>query len=135
MSLYQNYATNRQAEEEGKWTADGEFRGKLRIKIRSMQSKVVRAAQERINERNRKYFRTGTPIPANVQTKNEIEIAVAVTADWENATDAKDEPLAFSADAAKQVYTDLWELRQQVIGLANQADTFRERDDAEAEKN
>jgi hypothetical protein len=133
MGLFKEYKTNATDEEDGKW--NGNFRGGVRVKIRSMQSKAAKAAQDRINKRTAKYHKTGAPVPVAVQKKNEVEMAIAITADWENVDNAAGAIMPFTEEAAKAIYGELWEFRQEVIGYAATADAYRDGEEAEEEKN
>jgi hypothetical protein len=135
MGIFHEYGTDKAAEQDGVWS--DEFRGDVRMKIRSMQSKAVRAAHERVNKRNTRYFKTGATIPVDVVEKNEIDLAVAIVAAWDGAdmVDRAGQPLVCDDATKAEVFAKLHELRQQVIGMANTNELFREQEVREAAGN
>lgn len=129
MNTYKRYKTDATAVEEG---MPVEFAEGLTIRVRSMRSKVVRDANARIAKRNQRFYRTGSPVPLDIQDADNIELTGAIIAGWAGATDENGKALEYSPSAVRKLMTDLPELRDQVIAAAGMSETFRDAEDVAA---
>ena len=121
-NTYQRYATDPVAIQNGTPVL---FSDDMTITIRGMRSDAVRAMQDRINKRNQQYYRSGSALPTKVQDADQIDIAVAIINGWKGVTGPDGAALEYTADAARQLVTELPELREQIIAAASMAETFR----------
>lgn len=144
LDLMADYATDPQLEQDGVWC--DEFRSGLEFKVRSSQSKEVKAAFERQNKRCEKFWKTKQPVPESLTAKNNADIASAAVADWrqrivvtpETDTEAEQttvtatinfggEALECTDDNKKRLFSDarLWSLRLEVMTAMNTIDNFK----------
>jgi hypothetical protein len=143
MDLLTAYGTDPTLEQEGVWS--NEFRGGIEMKLRSSQSKEVKAAYERQNKRSERFWKTKQPIPEAIQVKNKADIAASAVADWRCRTieyddhgDVKSETviaalpwggeqLACTDDNKERVFKNprLWSLCLDVIGQMNNVERYQ----------
>lgn len=136
--LLAQYGTDPQMEADGVWC--DEFRGGVEIKIRSAQSKQVKAAQATVNRRCERFYKTRVEVPDEIQATNLAMIAAAAVADWRHRTkvaggaDVVTTTIPFQGkalDASEEnkatVFGDsrLWSLRLDIIAQANSIDRFK----------
>lgn len=117
--LYQEYATDEGAEEAGVWMTH--FRG-VDVKVRSMRSKTVEAAQAAVQKRNQGFFRLGEKVPDDVLRRNAIDLCVAIIADWRKKDGT---PIDCSETAVRTVCGELRDFREEVIGSSGLGERFR----------
>lgn len=78
--ILSGYGTDPQAEQDGVWS--NEFMGGIEVRLRSSQSKEVKAALKRQTKRIERFQKTGADVPDAVVLKNQVDLASAATADW-----------------------------------------------------
>ena len=126
LTLKALFATDRTAEEQGKWFEIGpEIKFKLR-RFKSEHSTKVREALEKPYEK----LRVKGMIPADAMKEIVIKtMALSVIVDWEGVYGEDGNPVPFSADAAETFLKELPELADELASLAATMDNFREEDD------
>lgn len=144
MDLLEEYGTDPVLEQEGVWS--NEFRGGIEMKLRSSQSKEVKAAYARQSKRSERFWKTKQPVPESIEKKNQADIAAAAVADWRHRTTVYDangdveredviatiplsgEQLACTDDNKERVFRNprLWSLALDVIGQINMIDRYKQ---------
>ncbi|MGE4163866.1 MAG: hypothetical protein AB7G23_19230 [Vicinamibacterales bacterium] len=124
MGLYDRFATDAASEEQGQWV---DFGDGVELRIASTASRRADRALDRHRAQYHRHYLHGKSIPLEVRLEADLALAAAVLTDWRGAgvTGPDGSPLPYSADAARQLMTDLRELREQVLFVARQAETFR----------
>ncbi len=122
--VYQRYATDSTLEEQGQWV---DFGDGMEFRIAATTSKRADRALDLHRKKHHRHYTSGKDIPFDVRQEAEITLATAVLTDWRGPgiTGPDGTPLLYSRDAARQLMTDLRELREQVLWAARQAETFR----------
>jgi hypothetical protein len=135
------YGTDPALEEEGVWS--NEFKGGLEVKIRSTQSREVKAAYARINKRSARYLRAKEEIPEAVELKNNVDLACAAVADWRQRVRAAGQPdvvrlpaldgteLACTTPNKRRIFADrrFWSFRSDVFTKMHEIELFQRQDD------
>lgn len=124
MGLYDRFATDATTEEQGQWV---DFGDGVELRIAATASRRADRALERHRAQYHRHYVHGRTIPLDVRLEADISLAAAVLVDWRGPgiTGRDGQPIPYSADAARQLMTDLRELREQVLLTARQAETFR----------
>lgn len=128
MDILKRFATDPELENNGTWLELGDDAS---MRVLSVYSKDAKAAMLRIESRNKKYTRTGSPVPDALQTKNDRDLCCALVPEWKGVV-LDGETLDCTQENKELVFGDprMRQLRQLVIGFAVQADSYRA--DAEA---
>ncbi len=123
MSLYKSFKTDADREKTGVWHEVGD--GVSILVARWGNAKHVEA--ERLARKPyQSILRSGRDLPDEIAVKTNIEaMAKAVLLDWKGVTDAADQPLPYSVQAAVKVLTDLPDFRHMVAGMAQEATAYR----------
>ena len=128
-SFHNRYATDKSAEQDGQWVGfgDNEKGGQIEIKIRSSDSDRCRDIANRLAKRNRTaYIAAGNTMTPKLEDMTHIEMcATAYVADWRGVLDEKGNEIPYSVQAVREMVTEYRELRKEIIGYANMAETFR----------
>jgi len=110
-----------EAAEEGVWVR-GAYGGLLDLKVRRVNSRKAQGVLRRLN----KPYRNMRTIPPETQDKiNRQWVAEAILIDWRAAEGAEEAPPPFSQDVALQAFEDDPDFLEEVVGFANEAETFR----------
>ncbi len=124
--LFDAYATDADAEENGAWTT---LRGGARVKIRSENSHVVREGARKLDKKYRSILMAESGLPAEIQDERDIAlVGEFILVDWDVAsgiTNEKGEPLPFSKENAKWLCDALPGFRRDVVWAARTDDTFK----------
>jgi len=128
VSIFAMYATDRDAEENGKWfeLAPG-MKFKLR-RFKSQHATKVREALEKPFDKLRKNGALDTTIMTDIIKET---IARSIIVDWEGVIGTDDSEIPYSAARAQELIEALPELADEIAGLAGAMDNFRDEDDAE----
>lgn len=139
-SLFKTYRTDAAMIDGGAWKVD--YEADIDVKIRSSKSPIVVAAQESVDERNLPFQRRKKPVPRDVQTLNQVELCVAMIADWRKNSeptslpeDDSGSPLACTPENVTAAATQLDEFRLQTIGFALDYANYRAADLEDRAKN
>lgn len=133
MSLYDTYATNSAAENDGVWV---DFGPELKVKIRRFSAPAVKLVRTRLEKPYAGILRGGGSIPDDVlEGMTEQIIAEAVIVDWKGAKDRNGDEIPNTTEAKLQVLKDLPDFRNQVAAVAMERETFKRELDEDAVKN
>jgi hypothetical protein len=123
-SIYDGYALDTQAENEGQWV---DFRGKVQIQLRSDNSLQARKwSNRRIKQQRQQLIAHGGVLPPEVLDKNEIDLCAEVLVlSWRNVLDRDGKPIPCTPDNARKLLTELPSLRRDVLFAARSEETFR----------
>lgn len=124
MSLYDQYATDLDAENNGKLV---EFRGGACFRIRSFNSDAVRTLANRLSGQNRaKLLSNDWVLPPKEADAADVELcARAIVVGWENISNGTGEPLPYSVENCRKLMTELPALRREIIVASRLEQTFR----------
>lgn len=128
MDILKQFATDPDLENKGTWLDLGDDAS---MRVLSVYSKEAKAVLLRIEGRNKKYARTGSPVPDALQIKNDRDLCCVLVPEWKGVL-LDDATLECTQENKETVFGDprMRQLRQLVIGFAVQADSYRA--DAEA---
>lgn len=121
-SFLQRYKTDKNLEENGVWVDFGD----VRVKIARITSKRSRDVRRQLERKYARKFR-GQDIPHDVMEKILIEqLAQAVVMDWKGVTDASGREIPFNTEAARSIFTEFPDFREDVASAALMKETFLE---------
>lgn len=127
MSFLDRYKTDKTLETEGVWV---DFGDGVRFKIARLNNKKAREVRERLE---RPYARMRR-VPPDQQEKILTRVlAEAVVLDWEGDVDGKG--TKYSVDAAEKLMTEHTDLRDDILVVSNERETFKAEQDEQAEGN
>lgn len=136
-NIHAIFQTDKGLEEEGSWVEVNGFYG-LKIKVRRMRSDAAMKAYERIILEMFGEGKLRKPSDLDSDQSQEIikkQLAEAVLVDWKNLRDVETgEDIPFSKEVAYELM-EIGDFREFVYQAASERDTFREKTDAQAEKN
>jgi len=123
-SIYDLYATNETAAEEGKWF---EFSPEISVKIRRFKSKKSRKVREALEAPYKRVNKFGATLPDDVQEDIAAEhIAEGIVVDWKGLKDRDGNDLAYSKAAALKLFRDLPEFRDAIAEISLSLDNYRD---------
>lgn len=129
---FNEFATDENAEENGKWF---KLSATAEVKLRSYQSKKSLAVREALEEPYLALKRANKSIPAEDQERMLIEqMAKAILVDWKGFEE-DGVTVPFSAKKALEVLTKYREFRNVIARLVADDDAFKLANKVEAEKN
>lgn len=132
-SLYDMFATDENAAEDGKWF---EFGGDISVKIRRYRAKKSLKAREQLEQPFKRAGSQTVSIPEDQREEVGIQhLARGIIADWKGVTTRDGKPLAYSVAAAIQLLRDLPEFAGAVVDISLKMDNFREEEKKEIEGN
>lgn len=136
-NIHAIFHTVKKLEEDGAWVEVNGFYG-LKIKVRRLRSEAATKAYERIILELFGEGKLRRPSDMSAVQSQEIikrQLAEAVLIDWVNLRDVETgDEIPYSVEAALELM-EIDDFREFVFQAASERDTFREKDDAEAEKN
>lgn len=123
-SVFEAYALDEQAENDGRWV---EFRGGIRIKLRSDNSDIVRKfSNRRVKAQRQQIVANGGLLPPEQMDKNEIALCVeAVVVDWEKVYGLDGKLLPCTRENVQMLVTRLPALRREILFASRTEETFR----------
>lgn len=123
--IYDEYKLDDKAASDGAWV---EFRGDLKIKIRSSSCMKVREwATKRAKKYRQVIVANAGILPPHMEDASEIAMCAEVlVVDWSGATDAEGNPLEFSTESVLKLITDLPSLRADIIAASTTEDLYRD---------
>lgn len=124
-SLYEEYETDRSAEENGQWV---DMKGGVKIKIRAEDSHFVRKwIAKQAKKRRVELMAAGGTLTPEQSDRYDIEACANVLiSDWAGVTNRAGELLPFSKANITQVLTDLPALRRDIIYASRVDETFKQ---------
>lgn len=124
ISIFELYETDADAEENGKWF--DEFGGKIKFKIRRYSSAASRKAREVIHRPLLRTYKTFDKIPEDLgDTATVKHLAEAIVVGWEGIYDRQGNEMAYSKEAALDLFTKLPDLAKQLVLLSINMDSFK----------
>lgn len=136
VSFASMFATDQNAEENGKWFEDILGDGSnINIKLRRMTSKTVERARQRISLENRKHLVKGK-FPEEIDQKLLYDLlADAVVVDWSGINDNDEQEVPYSRDTVFEYVKAFPDFRRIIVGLSTEMAAFRAESATEIEKN
>lgn len=132
VSVFKQFGTDRNAEENGKWF---KFGTEIEVKIRRYKSKHTIAAQKEM-ERPYESMRSRGKLPDDVAEKVLMGmICTSIIADWRGIYGDDDQEIPYSPEMAYQLMEALPELRDQIVAVSMEMDGFRAKNDEAVTKN
>lgn len=130
MSLYSQFATNKEAEAEGAWTEYGPNEDgtipRFKLSRMSKSNKRYQKELERATKPHRRSMELET-MDNDLAEKLMMEVFVdTILLDWENIDDKEGNRLSFSRENALKLFKDLPELYDDLQDKARKASLFRE---------
>lgn len=136
-NIHAIFGTNAALEEDGAWVEVNGLYG-LKIKVRRLKSNAAQKAYEAIvaEEFGEGKLRTVKDITAEQSLKiQKRQLAEAVLLDWKNLRDSETgDEIPYSKEIALELM-EIGDFREFVFQAANERDTFKAANDAEAEGN
>lgn len=124
VNVYQEYETDRSAEEDGAWV---ELRAGVKVKIRSETSSIVRDYATKLAKTQRNILKAnGWVLPPKMSDRNDVLMCKnAIVTDWDGVSDREGNPLPFSPDNVERVMTDLPGFRNDILFVAKTDETYK----------
>lgn len=135
-NLHRIFATDERLEEDGAWVTVNDLYG-LKIKVRRLRAEASLKAYEDIVRETFGEGKLRKPDDLTQGQSQEIlvrQLARAVLIDWRGVYDEDGNPVPYSEEAALNLLA-MKDFREFVYQSANERDTFRTKNDADAEKN
>ena len=131
LDLKKEYAVDKNKEIEGVWQ---DFGSGAKMKIARIGNSEYQKVFQKISKPHRKSIRRGT-LADDVAEKLLVEaMAESILLDWEGVEDGG-VALPYTKENAIRVLLEYKDLRDQVTEIANEMESFKAEEDAEAEKN
>lgn len=134
MTLYRDYKTDPEVEQNGVWFPYGEDVKILLARAGGANKKFQRCGDKAATKYKRELDMNR--LPAEEANQAVVEMyADSVVMDWKNVTDENDESLAFNRENVIKVLTDLPDLFRRVQEDAQNMQVYKEYRDGEDSKN
>lgn len=118
MSIYSRYKTDKSAEENGVWV---ELEGGEKIKVARANCKASLALRRKLE----KPYANFSTVPAEASEKIAVELAAQVLVkDWSGFVDEDGKEIPFSVEKARELFTELKDLLNDVFSASAQKETF-----------
>jgi hypothetical protein len=124
------YASDPDASENGRWLdlrpATKKVKA-LRVKVRSLHSKVCRREDAKLDKKYRVQYLAGNGIldPETQDEKEVLFVSRGVLVDWDNFVGDDDQPLPFKPEVVQATLREFPQLRREILMLARMDDNFR----------
>lgn len=125
MSIFDHFATDIAAEEEGKWFG---ISPNAEIKLAALTSKRAEKARRDIERRYASYLRLKTGAPPEIMREiAAYTIAHGCVVDWRGSdwTDAKGKPLPCTPENVLSLFEQLPKLRDVIAGMLTDDDAYK----------
>lgn len=132
VNVYDLFATDRDAEENGKWFP---IVGDVAVKIRRFKSKHPTKLREKLEKPYAAMRRNGALPVETMEVILQAVLCQSIIVDWKGFFGSDGQPIAFSAEAADKLLTDLPEFRDRVTSMSIEMDGFRTETDDKTEGN
>lgn len=136
-NIHAIFQTDQNLEEDGAWVEINELYG-LKIKVRRLRSDAVLKAFERIVRETYGEGQLRKPDDLTADQGQEVlkrQLAEAVLIDWKNLRDTNTgEEIPYSKEMARELM-EIKDFREFVYQAANERETFRQKNQKEAEGN
>lgn len=132
VNIYARFKTNAELENDGTWV---DYGGGLKFKIRRFSAKKSLDVRSELEKPFRMRGGNGD-IPAEFAEAVAVKhLARGVVVDWDGVVDTDGKALAFSADQAEKLLTDLPDLAKMLLLDSVNADNFKQADKKEVAGN
>lgn len=132
-SIFDLFATDEDAAEEGKWFKVGKI---MEVKVRRFRAKKSLKVRETLEAPYKRAGQATAKIPEDAQEEIAHQhIARGIIADWKGVGDRDKKPVPYSPAAALRLLKALPEFATTVINISLSMDNYREEEKKEVEGN